>query len=166
MSDILHIAKFRPPRDRWHRNPCLHADCRRAAVRGRLCDQCHEYVSDVTSLILMPYGQMVHRVGVSDGYITAHTILPADVPGRRLYKGVGVHRIVMEHELGRPLTGVENVHHINGNRADNRPSNLELWVRSQPSGQRPHQLAEYARELLYLYGTDDERASYGMGAVA
>lgn len=36
------------------------------------------------------------------------------------------HRIVMEHELGRPLRAEETVHHKNGIRHDNRPDNLEV----------------------------------------
>lgn len=36
------------------------------------------------------------------------------------------HRLVMEEIIGRYLTKDETVHHINGQRDDNRPQNLEL----------------------------------------
>lgn len=61
------------------------------------------------------------------------------------------HRVVMELEIGRPLLPHENVHHLNGDRSDNRRENLELWSTMQPTGQRIADKLAFAREIIALY---------------
>ena len=58
------------------------------------------------------------------------------------------HILVMEQLLGRQLFPDETVHHVNGVRDDNRPWNLELWVRPQPPGIREADAIAWAIEIL------------------
>lgn len=85
----------------------------------------------------------------TNGYLFV-TIPRPEGHSRPLYQ----HVLVMEQKEGRALRLGENVHHKNGVRQDNRPENLELWVTSQPSGQRPEDLVVWAREILERYGPE------------
>lgn len=86
------------------------------------------------------------RVFASTGYAYVYRQNP---PSKRLE-----HRVVMEHIIGRPLFPDENIHHLNGDRSDNRPENLELWSVMQPTGQRIDDKVKFALEILSRYAPD------------
>lgn len=86
---------------------------------------------------------------LKDGYVLVYQ---AGHPNAHPDGSIKQHRLVMSEHLGRPLLDHETVHHRNGDRADNRIENLELWSTWQPAGQRVEDKVAWAREVLELYG--------------
>lgn len=75
--------------------------------------------------------------------------VPSLVTGKK--HGVMEHRYVMSKSLGRDLLAEETVHHIDGNRSNNAPENLELFSSRHGPGQRVIDKVAFAIEILRLY---------------
>lgn len=97
-----------------------------------------------------PLGRLIAAPGEALPFKDDNGYIVVKYRGKKRFQ----HRTVMEQMLGRPLLPSENVHHINGFRDDNRPENLELWSKSQPTGQRVVDKVAWAIELLAFYQPD------------
>lgn len=96
------------------------------------------------------------RIYSGQGYVNKYgyrIITRKDHPNSYDKKGkISEHTFVMSEFLKRPLSKGETVHHRNGNRADNRIENLELWNSRHGPRQRVEDKVKWSIEFLNEYG--------------
>jgi hypothetical protein len=87
-----------------------------------------------------------HTIAMPTGYVLEYC--PGH-PACNLRGHVPQHRLVMERHLGRLLSGVEIVHHSNGEKSDNRLENLLLFA-SQSAHMLHHQTVSKTHQENFL----------------
>ncbi len=136
--------------------PCNTDGCSGVAIARGMCSNCyrawraHGDPTKRSEQFLKYHQDLIDDQGYVSAYAPGHANANK---ANRLPK----HRLVMSEFLGRALRKNENVHHINGVKTDNRIENLELWVTSQPKGQRPQDLVAHAKKILKAYAGEVEK---------
>jgi hypothetical protein len=145
---------------------CAAKDCKRSGTAGGYCVY-HQQRLRTGHQTDKRAPRTTRRVS-KDGYVW---ITRVGHPMDRDSRGIMEHRALGGDALGRPLLRSETVHHRNGVRTENTigpcflkttcdcPTrhNLELWTRSQPSGQRVADKLAWAHEIIALYGKAQQR---------
>lgn len=91
----------------------------------------------------------------NDGYVKIWE--PAHARYAKASGWVAEHRVVMEQILDRPLAAGEHVHHINGDKTDNRPENLAIMSPGDHSSLTGYERAAKERARREAMETELER---------
>lgn len=103
---------------------CSIADCNFVVQSKQLCSMHWQRERNGTPM------DKKRKAPNGTGHTMDHGYKVFFIDGKRVFE----HRLVMSEYLGRELTEHETVHHINGNRLDNRLENLQLRVGQHGSG--------------------------------
>lgn len=127
---------------------CEASECRNPHYGHGLCYEHYHRWKRTGSIHENPYGSKKRLKSRMDakGYVLVHE---PDHPSADANGFVREHRVVMANMLGRELEPNEEVHHKNGVRSDNRPENLELWLKgTHRPGARVDDMVAWAIKLL------------------
>lgn len=139
--------------------PCRNVILQRGGMINRTCEQCGAPFRAMRAHVQRGWGRFCSQVckytarrgSGHPRYKGGRRVMPTgyvslSVTGRGQ---VLEHRLVMETQLGRPLKRTEHVHHLNGDRADNRPENLEVMTRDEHLDKHPHSRHKAGWSRLY-----------------
>lgn len=76
------------------------------------------------------------------------------------------HRLVAEQKAGRRIEPGEHVHHINGDKVDNRPENLEILTVAEHCKRHRNSDSDFVHEILSMGPHDREQIAEFMGITA
>lgn len=154
-----HYQRWRRSGDPGDAPVRTHGPC---SVKG--CDRDH-YARELCST---HYRRMLHhgdprpedpiRIVTGTGWVSHGYVYVPVPPEERWLSGgqrrIAEHRLVVARRLGRALFDDEVVHHVNGDRTDNRSENLELWSTAQPKGQRSDDKVDFGLAMLRRYAPE------------
>lgn len=139
-ADYAALAPKYPERIIYHGQLCKIDGCKNAAATNMVCGAHQQRVFRYNDPhFVMPNEDF--RAACREA--SSPKIAAAKPTSYAKYFGRHEHRVVAEKMLGRPLIRGEIVHHIDGDRRNNEPSNLEVMTQSEHA--RIHMLERWGK---------------------